>query len=89
VNSSNKHTSFKIDRIESEVLNILNHTLKFIIYDEFLKEVSFTYVKIDSGCTIATIAVDTFNRSNIDKIVTKLNECKGIFRSELAKYMKV
>ncbi|MDR2557517.1 MAG: 30S ribosome-binding factor RbfA [Mycoplasmataceae bacterium] len=81
--------NFQLPRIESEILNILNHTLKYVIYDEKLREVSFTYVKLDPGKTFAHIYVDTFHRENLDKILVKLNESKGVFRRELSQNMQL
>lgn len=85
----NKIAERKQHKIENEILNILNHAIKFNSYDNELKLASFTYVKIDPKFTFAYIFVDTFNRSQISKIVNKLNEAKGYFKSELAKNLYI
>jgi ribosome-binding factor A len=82
-------SSHKHDRIQSEILNLLNHTLKFEIYDEFIKKASFTYVKLSDDNLTAHIYVDTFDRNLIDKLVTKLQESKGVFRKQLANNMAI
>jgi ribosome-binding factor A len=88
MNSNSRRPSYKINKIENEILNILNHTLKFVIYDDMLREVSFTYVKVDPGLSTAVISVDTFKRDEITKVVAKLNQCKSVFKREVAKYMQ-
>lgn len=84
-----KKNNFKVPRIENEILNILNYTLKNVIYDEDLHLASFTYVNIDPAITLAKIYVDTFDRDYVDTLVTKLNESKGVFKSTLAKKMNI
>jgi ribosome-binding factor A len=40
-------------RIESNILNVLNHTLIHDIYDEELKRASFTNVKLSNDSSVA------------------------------------
>jgi ribosome-binding factor A len=82
-------SSYKHERIQSEILNLLNHTLKHEIYDEFIRKASFTYVKLSDDNSIATVYVDTFDRNIVNKLVDKLQSSKGVFRRQLATNMSI
>ncbi|MDR1234704.1 MAG: 30S ribosome-binding factor RbfA [Mycoplasmataceae bacterium] len=81
--------NYKHEHIESEILNLLNHTVKYDIYDESLKHCSFTAVKLSPDYSMATVFIDTYDRSKIDAMVDKLMIAKGVFRSHLAKNMNI
>lgn len=83
------YTSYKHEHIESQILNLLNYTLKQEIYDEFIKKASFTAVKINNDYSIAHVYVDTFDRSMIDKLVAKLQQSKGVFKRTIATNMSI
>jgi ribosome-binding factor A len=78
-----------LERLESEILNILNHTVKFVSYDPDFKRVSFTYVKIAADKSFAHVFVDSFDSTNLDRLIAKLNNCVGLFRRELSAHMKL
>ncbi|GHU50701.1 ribosome-binding factor A [Bacilli bacterium] len=82
-------TKRHLERLESEILNIINHAVKFNMYDNDFKKVSFTYVKITNDKSYATVYVDCYDDKLIDKMIKKLNDCNGIFRTELAHNMKL
>ncbi|MDR0857116.1 MAG: 30S ribosome-binding factor RbfA [Mycoplasmataceae bacterium] len=79
----------KNERIKSEILNILNNTLKYNLNNKDLKFVSFTYVKLTDDRSTVFVLVDTYDRSKIDSMVSKLNEAKGFFRKALAEHMNM
>ncbi|MDR2823143.1 MAG: 30S ribosome-binding factor RbfA [Mycoplasmataceae bacterium] len=79
----------KIERIESEILNILNHTLIHDIYDEYIKKVSFTAVHLTSDLSTAYVYVDTYDRSEIDQKIDKLMIAKSVFKNAMAKAMQI
>jgi ribosome-binding factor A len=81
--------SYKHERIESEILNLLNHTLKNEIYDEFIRKASFTAVKLTPDHSLAHIYVDTFDRAIVGKLVDKLQQSKGVFKRTLANEMNI
>ncbi|MDR3329942.1 MAG: 30S ribosome-binding factor RbfA [Mycoplasmataceae bacterium] len=83
------HSNHKHEHIESEILNVINHTIKSEIYDESLKHCSFTAVKLSPDYSFATIYVDTYDRSKIEHMLEKLTIAKGVFRSQLAQYMRI
>jgi ribosome-binding factor A len=83
------YSSYKHEHIESEILNLLNHTLKHEIYDEFIKKASFTAVKLNADNSVAYVYVDTFDRTLIAKLVTKLQLSKGVFKRSLAVNMNI
>jgi ribosome-binding factor A len=41
-----RRNNYKHERIESDILDVLNHTLTHEIYDQYLKHGSFTAVKL-------------------------------------------
>jgi ribosome-binding factor A len=77
------------ERLESSILNTLNHTLKYESYDELIRKASFTYVELTPDGSLANVYVDTFNRDDINKLVDKLNASKGLFKRELSKYLNL
>jgi ribosome-binding factor A len=81
--------SFKHAHMESEILNLLNHTIKHDVYDETLKHCSFTSVKLSPDNSLATVYVDTYDRTKIDAMLDKLTHAKGLFRNGLAHYMNI
>lgn len=83
------YNSYKLEHIESEILNLLNHTLKHEIYDEFIKKASFTCIKLTSDYSLANVYVDTFDRSIVTKLVSKLQQSKGVFKRTLAINMNI
>jgi ribosome-binding factor A len=86
---NNKIAERNIARRESEIMNILNHTAKFVLYDPTLKTASFTYVDLTKDKSTVFVYVDTYKRNEIDHLVEQLNKSKGVFRSELSKNMKL
>jgi ribosome-binding factor A len=79
----------KIERIQSEILNILNHTLIHDIYDEYIRKASFTAVQLANDLSVADVYVDTFKRDEIDKMIEKLTIAKSVFKSAMAKTMEI
>jgi ribosome-binding factor A len=82
-------SNYKHEHIESEILNVLNHTIKAEIYDEYLKNCSFTAVKLSPDYSTATVYVDTYDRSKIEQMIEKLTIAKGVFKSELSRHMQI
>lgn len=82
--SLNKIQTRNKERIESLIINILNNVVKYKAYDTDIKKCSFTYVELSSDKSYCKIYVDTFNRSEIDKLVKKLNNSKPVFKKYLA-----
>jgi ribosome-binding factor A len=84
---NNKIAERNIAKRESEILSILNHTNKYVLYDPVLKTASFTYVDLTKDKSIVFVYVDTYKRECIDKLVEKLNQSRGVFRRELSQNM--
>lgn len=81
--------NYKHAHLESEILNLLNHTIKHKVYDEALKHCSFTSVKLSPDYSLAIVYVDTYDRSKIEEMVDKLMHAKGLFRDQLAHHMNI
>ena len=81
--------NFKIERLESQILKIINETLSEEIYDETIKLATFTAVKLTNDNSQVKIYVDTYDRKNIQYVINKLNGARGIFRTALAKNLSI
>jgi ribosome-binding factor A len=81
--------NYRHEHIESEILNLLNYTIKHEVYDETLKHCSFTSVKLTPDYGLAIVYVDTYDRSKIDMMVDKLMNAKGLFRNQLAHKLNI
>lgn len=77
--------SYQKKRLESTLLNIINHTLKYEIYDNVVKNCSITYVKLCEDNGLAIAYVDYYDLDRIAHVVEKLNAAKGVFRTAIAK----
>lgn len=94
INSNNssivmQNNNHKHQKIESEILNNLNHALKNLINDKSLKMCCFTNVKLLDDYSKIIVSVDFYDNSKIDQIVDKLNIAKGLFRDQLAHNMNI
>jgi ribosome-binding factor A len=89
IQANNKIAERRHKQCESEILNILNHTLKYEVYDKDIKMVSFTYVKLTNDKSLVKIFVDFYDRTKIDALVKKLNNSKAVFRTALSQNMNV
>ena len=81
--------NFHFQHIQSQILLILNETLRDEIYDEKIKLATFTATKLTSDYSYCTIYVDTFDRTKIENIISPLNKAKGVFRTALAKKLTI
>lgn len=81
--------NFHFQHIQSQILLILNETLRDEIYDEKVKLATFTATKLTNDYSYCTVYVDTFDRTKIDEIVLVLNKAKGVFRTALAKKLTI
>ena len=86
---SSGKSKFHLQQIESLILNILNNTLKYEIYNDELKHVSFTYVVLSKDHIHLKVFVDCFDRKTINKKIKLLNNAKGVFRTAIAKKTKL
>ncbi|MBQ4209021.1 30S ribosome-binding factor RbfA [bacterium] len=81
--------NFHFQHIQSQILLILNETLRDEIYDEKIKLATFTATKLTNDYSYCTVYVDTFDRTKIDEIILVLNKAKGVFRTALAKKLTI
>lgn len=84
-----KNNSYKKERLESSIIEILNDTLKNEIYNEEIKKASFVAVKLSNDFGVAKIYVDTLDRKEIDSVVANCQQASGIFRTALAKNLTI
>lgn len=83
------NNSYKHEKIESEILNNLNHALKNTVNDKLLRMSCFTHVKLLEDYSKIIVSVDYFDNSKIDQVVNQLNIAKGIFRDQIAHNMEI
>lgn len=81
--------NFHFQHIQSQILLILNETLRDEIYDEKIKLATFTATKLTNDYSYCTVYVDTFDRTKINQIILSLNKAKGVFRTALAKKLTI
>ncbi|MDR0826172.1 MAG: 30S ribosome-binding factor RbfA [Mycoplasmataceae bacterium] len=84
-----RRNNYGHERMESQILNIINYTLKNEIYDAYIKQCCFTAVKLSIDGSLATVYVDVIDRGKIAQMIEKLNVAKSVFRSGLAHNMNV
>jgi ribosome-binding factor A len=84
-----QHNSYKHERIESDILNVFNHTLTHEVYDPYLKKGSFTAVKLSPDNSILWVYVDTYDRKDIENVVSKLTIATSLFKNALAHSLKL
>ena len=82
-------SSNNLKRIESDILIVLNNTLKKEINSKILRFVCFTYVKLSPALDTAHIYVDYFKSQYLDQIIEELKKAKGVFRSAIAKKLNL
>ncbi|GHU26303.1 ribosome-binding factor A [Bacilli bacterium] len=77
------------ERMESQILNLINYTLKNEINDSYIRQCCFTAVKLSLDSSLATVYVDVIDRAKIPQMIEKLNIAKSVFRSNLAHNMNI
>lgn len=83
------YANHKHEKIESEILNNLNHALKNTVNDKLLKMACFTHVKLLDDFSKIIVSVDYYDSKKIDEVVDQLNVAKGIFRDQIAHNMTI
>ncbi|MDE6476806.1 MAG: 30S ribosome-binding factor RbfA [Mycoplasmoidaceae bacterium] len=83
------YANHKHEKIESEILNNLNHALKNLINDKLLRMSCFTHVKLLDDYSKIIVSVDYYDGKMLDKVVEQLNIAKGVFRDQLAHNMNI
>ncbi len=83
------YANHKHEKIESEILNNLNHALKNSINDKLLRMSCFTHVKLLDDYSKIIVNVDYYDGKMLDKVVEQLNIAKGVFRDQLAHNMNI
>lgn len=76
-------------RLEKQILKILSHTLLTEVADQSLRLTTFTTAKLTNDHSQVKVFVDVLDRNQADSIVIKLNKISGLFRTALAKKLKL
>lgn len=77
--------SVKTERIAGVLLREISDILQNEVYDEDIKFVTLTYVKVDTDLSLAQIYCTVFDQTKKDKCLHDLNAAKGFIKTELAK----
>lgn len=77
--------SIKTQRIANVLLKEISDILQNEVYDEDIKFVTLTSVKVDTDLSLAQIYCTVFNINKKDKCLHDLNAAKGFIKTELAK----
>lgn len=77
--------SIKTQRIANVLLKEISDILQNEVYDEDIKFVTLTSVKVDTDLSLAQIYCTVFDMNKKDKCLHDLNAAKGFIKTELAK----
>ena len=77
--------SVKTERIAGVLLREISDILQNEVYDEDIKFVTLTYVKVDTDLSLAQIYCTVFDQTKKDKCLHDLNAAKGFIKTDLAK----
>lgn len=77
--------SLKTDRIASLLMKEISEILQNEVYDEDIKFVTITAIKLDTDLSLAQIYCTVFDKDKKDKCIHDLNAAKGFIKSELVK----
>lgn len=77
--------SLKTDRIASMLMREISDIIANEVYDEDIKFVTITAVKVDTDLSLAQVYCMVFNKEHKDKCIHDLNQAKGFIKTELAK----
>lgn len=77
--------SLKTDRIASMLMKEISEILQNEVYDEDIKFVTITAIKLDTDLSLAQIYCTVFDKNKKDKCIHDLNAAKGFIKSELVK----
>ena len=77
--------SLKTNRIASMLMKEISDILQNEVYDEDIKFVTITAIKLDTDLSLAQIYCTVFDKNKKDKCIHDLNAAKGFIKSELVK----
>lgn len=77
--------SIKTQRIANVLLKEISDILQNEVYDDDIKFVTLTSVKVDTDLSLAQIYCTVFDINKKDKCLHDLNAAKGFIKTELAK----
>lgn len=77
--------SIKTERIGNLLMREISDILQNEVYDEDIKFVTITAVKVDTDLSLAQVYCTVFNKDKKDKCLHDLNAAKGFIKTELAK----
>ena len=77
--------SIKTQRIANVLLKEISDILQIVVYDEYIKFVTLSSVKVDTDLSLAQIYCTVFDINKKDKCLHDLNAAKGFIKTELAK----
>lgn len=77
--------SIKTDRIANILMREISDILQNEVYDEDIKFVTLTAVKVDTDLSLAQVYCTVFDQKHKDKCMHDLNAAQGFIKSELAK----
>jgi ribosome-binding factor A len=72
-------------RFEANIIELLNEFLLREVTDSTARKANFTGATMVHDMSHVKVFVDTIYRGEINNIVSRLNELKGLFRSYIAK----
>lgn len=77
--------NIKKERYESLIMGLITKAISTEIYNPLIKLATVHYVKLSNDLSDAKVYISSYEKNKIDKILSKLNEASGFFRTILAK----
>lgn len=85
----NKSFQIRKERYESRICEIISQTIITEIYDDLIKQATILGCKLNNDYSIAKIYVSTFNESEIDMVLKKINSASSFFKKILSNELKL
>ena len=82
-------TSYKLDRISSDILKYLNNIILTESRDNILKTITLTEIKISKDLGYAKIFFTSISDLNHEEIEKEVNNASPFLRRELAKVIEI
>ncbi len=78
-------TSIKRERYESLIKTLVSNAIYSEVYNPLIRMATVHYVKLSNDISVAKIYISCHDKTKIGKILKKINEATGFFRTILAK----
>lgn len=82
-------SNIKIQKYESLIQKIVSETISKSVRNPLIQLASIHYVKLSNDKSLAKIYISCYDKTKLDKLLLEINKFSGIFKSALAKNLKI